>query len=156
MLKNTRVISIGIVVSFLAVMLINFLYHCQLMGDTYMAHQALFRDKTTAGTLYPIHVLATFMLVSISTLIFAKGYENKGYLEGFRFGLLIAFILCSQTLVGYVYSPIPDVFLRIWLVGDLIQGVVVGLSLALAFGLKLDEKAPKKSKPTKAKKSKKK
>jgi hypothetical protein len=89
--------------------------------------------------------------------MFAKGYEKKGYMEGLRFGLLIAIILCSQTLIGYVYSPIPTMFLRIWLVGNVLQGVVIGLSLAMVFGMKLDEASnAKKAKPAKAKKSKKK
>jgi len=157
MLKNTRIISIGIVVSFLAVMLANFLYHCQLMGNVYEANMSLFRDAASTKGLYPLHILATFMLVSISALMFAKGYEKKGYMEGLRFGLLIAIILCSQTLVGYVYSPIPTTFLRIWLVGNILQGVVIGLSLAMVFGMKLDEASnAKKAKPAKAKKSKKK
>jgi len=157
MLKNTRVISIGIVASFLAVMLVNFLYHCQLMGGVYQANMSLFRDTETAKDYYPISMLATFLLVSMSTLIFTKGYEKKGYLEGFRFGLLIAFILCSQTLLGFAYSPIYSNFIDIWLIGNLLEGVVIGLTLAAVFAMKLDdEKAPKKTKPAKAKKNKKK
>ena len=87
-------------------------------------------------------------MVSIAGIIFSRGYENKGLMEGFRFGLLVGLLLASQVFVAFVWSPIPQEIFNGWVVGHLLEGVIIGLSLAMVFGMNLgDEKLAKK--PTK-------
>ncbi|MDH3590080.1 MAG: hypothetical protein OEQ74_11825, partial [Gammaproteobacteria bacterium] len=50
-------------------------------------------------------VVSCFLQGFALAFIFVKGYENKGIVEGLRFGLLVAWFVASLYLLFYALQP---------------------------------------------------
>ncbi len=149
---NHRRLAVAIVTAFIFDIFFNIVYHCHFAMDAYTNTAELWRDPVEMQSLMGYHYLGHLILVSIAGVIFSRGYENKGWPEGLRFGLLLGLVLASQTIVGFTYLPIPNFIMSIWLLGNLLEGVVIGLCLALAYTFKLNDAKPAKKAPAKKKK----
>lgn len=68
------------------------------------------------------------------TFFFAKGYENRGLMEGVRFGIYIGlFFNMVVTYQQYVFYPIPyKMVLPSFLLG-LVQVIILGIIAALLY-----------------------
>ena len=154
MVKDTSKLATAIVFAFIADYVFNIVYHGNLMMADYAATSILWRSDEEMGSLYGICLAAHLIMISVIGLIFAKGYEGKGYIEGFRFGLLIGLLLSALNMVSFVHMPIPANILQGWVFGSLLEGQVIGLSLALIYGL--NSKAKPAAKPATKKTTKKK
>ena len=151
---NHRRLAVAIVTAYIADMVFNMLYHGHLVMDAYVQTSELWRSEAEMQSLLGYCYLGHLILVTIGGVIFSRGYEGKGYLEGFRFGLLLGLVMAAQTLVSYTYLPLPNFILSVFLLGNLLEGVVIGVFLSIAYTIKLDAEKP--AKKTKAKAAKKK
>jgi hypothetical protein len=143
---NHRRLAVAIAAAYIADIVFMMFYHCYLLGDTYMSFSGLWRNEQDMQQFSPYIYLGHFILVAIAGVTFSRGYENKGLLEGFRFGLLLGLILASQTIIAFAFLPISSFLFNAWLLGSLLEGSVIGIILASAYTIKLaDEKAPKKA-----------
>ena len=138
---NQRRLAVAIVTAYIADIVFNMVYHGFLTIDSFNSVSDLWRPAGEMQSLMSYCFLGHLILVSIGGVMFARGYENKGNMEGFRFGLLLGLVLASQTIVSFAYLPLPNFILSIFLLGNLLEGVVIGLFLAIAFRINLaDEK----------------
>lgn len=155
---NNRRLATAIVAAFIADIVFYMLFHDSFMMPAYTETLEMWRSEEDILRYSGYRYLGHLILVSIAGIIFARGYEKKDIMEGFRFGLLIGLLMASQTVVAFAYSPIPDFLFTGWLVGNLMEGVIIGLMLAMVYRIKpAGEKAARVSKaPKKKAKSKKK
>jgi hypothetical protein len=122
------------------------LFHGSYLMDEYTATAALWRDEATMEKLTGYCILGHLILVSVLGVIFARGYEGKGYQEGCRFGVLVGLLLAGLNISTFAYLPIPSSLLSGWILGSLVEGQVIGVSLALIYQLKPEAKAKAVSK----------
>lgn len=67
-------------------------------------------------------------------LIFTKGYENRGVMEGFRFGLYIGvFYYFVGSFNQFVTYPIPYSLAWNWTILGVIQTIICGIAVALVY-----------------------
>lgn len=68
------------------------------------------------------------------TLIFSKGYENKGVMEGVRYGFYVGVWLSSGMAYGtYAMIEIPYSLALQWFIYGIIEYMIAGAVLAMVY-----------------------
>ncbi len=79
------------------------------------------------------HVL-TVIEAFFFTLVFSKGYESKGLMEGLRYGFYIGVWLSSGMAYGtYAMIQIPYSLALQWFIYGIIEYMIAGLVLAAVY-----------------------
>jgi hypothetical protein len=75
--------------------------------------------------------------------IFSKGYENKGIMEGVRYGLAVAFMMVLPWAYNtYAYmKDFPYNLTLLWFIMGTVEMVVCGVVLAWIFAMKPKQSA---------------
>lgn len=124
---------IGFIVVFVAMEIMMYLIHGVLMESTYQATQSLWRPDMES-LMWVYHVLAVIGAFFF-TLIFSKGYEGKGVVEGLRYGLYIGIWMASGMAYGtYSMINIPYSMALQWFIYGIVEFVIYGFLLAIVFG----------------------
>jgi hypothetical protein len=131
---NTGRYVIGSIVVFLFFLLANWLFHGVLLTGWYGEAPELIRANYGGGT-HGICMLAGFLILAFGfCFIFLKGYENKGVLEGFRYGLYVGITFCiSASLIHYPVFPFPGKWFAAWVIGYPIQMILAGMIFAAVY-----------------------
>jgi len=73
-----------------------------------------------------IHI-TNFIFSFLFVYIFTKGYENKGIVEGLRFGLIIGLLMNVVGMFNqYAVYPLPFSLAIQWFIYGIIQYVICG------------------------------
>jgi hypothetical protein len=76
------------------------------------------------------------------TLVFSKGFEGKGVMEGVRYGTYIAMMVSLPAAYGmYGSMPIPYSLALKWFLGGWVQFILCGIALTYVFKTKSAEPA---------------
>ncbi|HCV42506.1 MAG TPA: hypothetical protein DGH68_03410 [Bacteroidetes bacterium] len=123
----------GFVVVFVLMEIMMFLIHGMILSSAYQATQALWRpDMMSLMWIY--HVLA-IIGAFFFTLVFSKGYEGKGVMEGVRYGLYIGIWMSAGMAYGsYAMINIPYSLALQWFLYGMIEYIVYGVALAMVYG----------------------
>ncbi len=123
----------GFVVVFVAMEVLMFIIHGVLLESAYQATKEVWRpDMMSLMWIY--HVLAVIGAFFF-TLIFSKGYEGKGVMEGVRYGLYVGIWMSSGMAYGsYSMINIPYSLALQWFCYGLIEYIIYGILLAMVFG----------------------
>lgn len=79
-------------------------------------------------------IIASCLLQGLAlAFIFVKGYQAKGIMEGFRFGLLIAWFIIAIYFLHYALSPMEPVALVTGMIADGLMYVIAGVILAALY-----------------------
>lgn len=125
--------AIATAAAFVAIFAFNWVYHGHFLKPLYEATAALWRTHSEMESLMGLCILRQFVEAGIIVFIFKQNYENKGLMEGFRFGLLIGLLLGIQKIGAYVFMPIPSNLAIAWFAGEVIKGILVGIVLAITY-----------------------
>lgn len=126
---------------FVALQILDYLIHGVILMPTYESLKHIFRPDM--GTKTWIFVLVGLIWSVLFTLIFVKGYEARGWLEGVRFGLLIGLFWAIPMAYGsYAMYPIPYSLALQWFLYGLAETILVGIVVALVYGRLAGPSAP--------------
>jgi hypothetical protein len=126
-----------LLLGFIAVLVVfevvSFVVNGVMLMSAYEATKSLWRPDMMSllWVFHVIMVIGAFFFV----LVFSKGYEGKGIMEGIRYGLYIGIWMG----VGYAYGTygmiaIPYSMALIWFVTTVIQYMLAGIVVAVIFG----------------------
>ncbi len=141
---NRKKLVITVIVVFVLLELTNFLIHNVLLLDTYMMeeHKTTFRTPEEFGSLMWISFLMDLVWSFFFVFFFVKGYEDKGIMEGVRFGIYIGlFYSMIMAYKSYVFAPIVYSLAFQWFIYGLIQCVILGIVTALVYKPKTEPAA---------------
>jgi hypothetical protein len=135
---------IGVVVVFVLWSLTNFIVHDVILGSAWKADQVMKVMRPDMQDKMWIFYVTTAIMSMFFTLIFSKGYEGKGVLEGVRFGLYTGFLLATPMAYdSYAMYPLPYPLILQWFLYGMVQYIILGMAVALVFGKK-EVSAPSK------------
>jgi hypothetical protein len=103
-----------------------------LLKDLYTANAAAFRPEAAMMANMPLGLAASLVGYFAFAYMYAKGYEGtQGTVEGVRFGVLVAVLLCGFALAWqYVLLPISATLAAAWIVDAVAEfalyGAIVG------------------------------
>jgi len=126
-------------ISFIAVLVffevMSFLVDGLLLGSTYASLQQIWRpDMMSLMWIYHvIAVIGSFFFV----LVFSRGYEGKGIMEGIRYGFYMGVWMGVSYAYGtYAMIAIPYSLAITWFFSTLVQYILAGVIAAAIFGKK--------------------
>jgi hypothetical protein len=128
-------VIIGSIVVFVILEVLDILIHGVILMSTYAAIQNVWRPDMMQKMwiLHIVKIVVSFFFA----LIFSKGYEGKGIIEGVRYGLYIGLMLGIGMAYGtYAMIAIPYWLALQWFVYAVIEYIAAGIGVALVFGKK--------------------
>ena len=135
----SKKLLIGFVLVYVVFTALDMVVNTMLLAPGYESVSHLFRPEEERQ-LWVIFVAYIF-LAFFFTLIFSKGYEGKGVLEGVRYGFYVGMMaMLPFNYVSYAVMPIPySLAFQGFLYGT-VELIICGIILALVYGKK--EAAP--------------
>ncbi|MBP9674996.1 MAG: hypothetical protein KBD63_07865 [Bacteriovoracaceae bacterium] len=124
-------------IAFVSVWALTFLcewiLHGKILGQAYLETASLWRTEADMQSYFPFLTLAQALGAGVFCYIFKKGFENKGVMEGVRFGLVIGFFYSSMNLITYAVQPMPSSIVIMWTVGSFIESILAGILLSFIY-----------------------
>lgn len=128
---------IGFVAVFVTIAVLDFIVNMVLLSSTYQdeSMKQLWRSQAEMKVwlFYVVYLFVAFFF----SLIFSKGYEGKGIMEGMRYGFYVGMMMAVPMAYGsYAAMPITYALAFQWFIYGLIEYVIAGIVLALVWGKK--------------------
>ncbi len=101
--------------------------HGWYMAGAYQETANLWRDEMGMKATMSWMLWGQFMAAMMLSFIFTKGYENKGWAEGARYGFLIGLFMTSHCFMQYAVTPMPSSILWSWVWTGLLQSTLAGV-----------------------------
>ncbi len=135
MLKNVNIKSlcITVVAVFVFIFMTDFLIHGCILKGAYHESASLWRPESEGHSYMIWLILAQLINAKYLSILFAKGYEGKGVIEGIRFGILVAPLMVATSFVWYAVTPLPMSLMWAWVILGYIQGVGASVVAALVY-----------------------
>jgi len=117
---------------FISFQILDYIVHTIILAGAYSALTDVWRQDMASLT-WMMPVLSLIFSFFI-TYIFIKGYEDRGILEGIRFGIII-FIVTQGLGVFYEYAvyPLPFSIIAQWFLYGLVEFIIAGCLLSLIY-----------------------
>lgn len=126
--KRFLLASIAVFVVFSA---LNMVIHGPILSASYEATMDIWRPDMM--DLMWIMYITTALFSLLFVFIFIKGYENKGLMEGLRYGLLIGLIMSVMGFNQYPIYPVPFMMALQWFIYGTIQITLCGMAASLVY-----------------------
>ena len=113
---------------------LGFLIHGILLDSSYQAQAAVFRPKAEMDSMFWIMFVNSAIYLWVFCYVFTKGYENKGFMEGVRYGALMGLLISVMGAYdAYVVYPLPYSLALKWFVSGMVTWTVLGVVMALVY-----------------------
>jgi hypothetical protein len=129
----TKKLWLGIVAVFVVLSVCETIVNLLLLSSAYQATAALWRPmaEMKVWLFYVVYLFIAFFF----TLIFSKGYEGKGIVEGLRYGFYVGMMMAVPAAYGmYGAMPIPYSMALQWFLYGLVEYLLCGMVVALVYG----------------------
>ncbi len=140
---DTKKFLIAFVVVYVVNMLLNLVIHGSILESYYTTapmSDIMRPEEEMQGKMW-IHFVTGLFFSFFFVFIFTKGYENKGIMEGARYGLYIGLLMALPAAYdSYAVYPIPYGYAFQWFLYGMIQTIILGVVAALLY-------KPKAAKP---------
>ena len=129
---NMKNMSIGTIIVFIVFQALDFLIHGIILEKTYQSLAHIWRPEMMS--MMWIMYCVSFCISILFVYIFIKGYENKGWIEGLRYGIILGlFMNIAGAFNTYVIYPIPfDLALK-WFIYGVLEFVLAGIILSIVY-----------------------
>lgn len=127
---------LAFVVVFVVLEITNYIVHMGILSDTYTSEgvKEIFRTEEEMQGKMWIAWLMDLVWSFFFVFLFAKGYENRGIMEGVRFGVYIGlFYMLVLSYQAFAFHPIPYSLALQWFIYGLIQCIILGIAAALIY-----------------------
>jgi hypothetical protein len=133
---NTKKFLLAFIVVFILLEATGYLIHEVILASTY-------RDEMISAAFRPeAEMMSNMWIIWLTDLIwsfffvffFVKGYENKGIMEGLRFGFYIGiFVSLVFSYQMYALIPVPYSLAFQWFIYGMIQCLILGVVASLIY-----------------------
>ncbi len=129
---NTKKYLIGSLLSFVAVFIFDWVFHGMILKPAYEATSELWRAEEDC--IFWAMMLGQLMLPFVFNYIYI-GWSKRGCKnEGLLFGLLIGLLFVPTNLIFYAVQPLPFSMILYWMVGGILQCMMLGFIIAKVHG----------------------
>lgn len=93
----------------------------------------IWRSYTDMQAFIPFNLTLQIIFAVWLAFIFTQFFKNGGWKAGLKFGFYIGVLSALQACGAYFYLPISSTLAAYWFISMLIEGVLGGLILGLAY-----------------------
>ncbi len=115
---------------FLFIFTYEWIFHSVVLKEVYQQTANLWRPESDMKFYFIWLTLGQFLFSMIFSLFFLRGYENKGLMEGVKYGAMMGVFFCAPNLIWYAVQPLPGSLVAQWCLGGLIEITLAGAILA--------------------------
>ena len=133
---NVKRFWIAFVVVLVLLFITDWIVHGGILMSTYESEgvKEAFRSaeemQSNMWIMWVLYLVWSFFFV----FIFVKGYENKGIIEGLKYGIYIGLFYSLVSAYGsYAVYPIPYSLAFQWFIFGLVQAVIFGIAVAAIY-----------------------
>ncbi|MCX8010527.1 MAG: hypothetical protein N3A61_05195 [Ignavibacteria bacterium] len=133
---NTKRFIIALVVVFVVLEILGYLIYNLILASQYQAEElkSVFRSMEDMSSKMWVMWVTDLIWSFFFVFLFAKGYENRGIMEGVRFGFYIGiFWGMVSAYQSYVICPLPYSLIFQWFIYSLIMMIILGVLTALIY-----------------------
>jgi hypothetical protein len=131
---NTKRLLMSFVATYIVYNILGYLIHQVWLADTYQSLAAVWRPEAEMMAKMWVFYVTSAFFCFFFCYIFARGYENRGIGEGFRFGVIITlFYTVPVAYDSYVIYPIPYSLVLQWLFSGLVISIILGIVAAMVY-----------------------
>lgn len=130
---NTKRFVLAVVAVYVVLAAFGITFYENVFAAQFAPFEAFMRPQAEMVNMMAWSLLGHLAQVIVFCFIFLKGYENKGVMEGVRYGVLIGLYMVSLDVVWYSALPLPLSTLIFWAVLDFIMMVIAGAVLAAIY-----------------------
>lgn len=133
---NTKRFILAFIVIFVLLEIFSYLVHSVILSSTYMSEgiKQIFRPMDQMNSYMWVIWVTDLIWSYLFVFFFVKGYENKGILEGLRYGfymgIFFAFVSSYQSFAIY---PLPYALTLQWFIYGLVEMLILGFMAALLY-----------------------
>jgi hypothetical protein len=130
---------LGVVVVFVGMAIFSFIIHGVLLSSAYQTepYRSIMRPESEMMGMMWIHYAVYIIQALFFTLIFLKGYEGKGIIEGVKYGIYMGLLMATpMAYASYAMYPMPYSLAFQWFIYGIIEYVILGVLLAVVAGKK--------------------
>ncbi|WP_138379252.1 hypothetical protein [Luteithermobacter gelatinilyticus] len=104
-----------------------------LLGDMTSSFKALHRPEEALAEYQIWMYLAYLLQTVVFCYIFTLNYENKGWMEGLRYGLLIGLFMSFEVMAWYGMMPIAGMDTVVTMIMTVVIYMGGGIATALVY-----------------------
>lgn len=133
---NWKRLLMAFLLVLVAQVVLDFIFHTLILGGYYSAFSlsGLFRPESEMASYFWVRLITYLVFCFFFVLIFVKGYEYRGLIEGIRYGICMAiFIGFVMSFNMFVWFGIPYWLAWVWIVIDLVEFIIMGIIAALVY-----------------------
>jgi hypothetical protein len=130
---------LGVVVVFMGMTILSIIIHGVLLSSAYQTepYRSIMRPQAEMMGMMWIYYVVYLIQALFFTLIFLKGYEGKGIIEGVRYGIYMGLLMATpMAYASYAMYPMPYSLAFQWFVYGFVEYVILGVLLAAVVGKK--------------------
>ncbi|MBD3223779.1 MAG: hypothetical protein GF313_03570 [Caldithrix sp.] len=129
---NWKRILMATIIVYIVYEVINFIVHGVILSGAYQTMADTWR--TDMQSKMWVMYIGDIIFALFFVVIFAKGYEGKGLMEGIRYGLLMSgFVIIPGMLAQYSVYEVTFVLTLQWIVFGFIKLIIIGMITALIY-----------------------
>jgi len=126
-------VLIGAVVVFVVLEVLDFLIHGVILASSYSATPDIWRPDMM-DVKWILHIVK-IVIAFFFALIFSKGYEGKGVVEGIRYGLYVGIMMGVGMAYGtYTMIAISSALAFQWFLFSVFEYIIAGIGVAMVYG----------------------
>src|SRR5262249_26586232 len=125
---NWKRFLIAFIAVWIFIFIYGFVFHGMIMHSTYQQIPGLLRPDAEFKANFLLLVRGQGVIAFFFTLIFVRGSRSRGCTAGgFRYVLLLGFLLCGADLIRYAVEPLTTTILIAWCIGVIVLFGIAGL-----------------------------
>ena len=136
---NTKRFIIAFVVVFVVLEVTNYIIYMGILHSAFSSdiYRNIFRPEEEMNGMMWISLLMDLVWSYFFAFFFVKGYENKGWMEGLRFGVYMGiFYMLVISVQFYVMLPIEFGLVLQMFIYSFIQVLILGVVTSLIYRAK--------------------
>ena len=133
---NTKKFLTAFGVVYILLEITNYLIHGVLMTSSYEqeAVRKIFRPMEEMQSKMWIMWVSDLVWSFFFVFIFVRGYQNKGLMEGVRYGFYISlFVSFTYAYGSYAMYPLPYSLIFQWFIIGIVQCILLGIVTSLIY-----------------------
>lgn len=130
---NKKRYWLATLVVFIFIFFYDWIFHGVVLRDLYMATASLWRTHEVMQMFFGWIIAGQLLLSIMFCWIFTKGYQQRGLLEGVRYGLYIGILMSAPEMIRYAVQPISLTLLWSWIGGGILEFIIAGIITAAIY-----------------------
>jgi hypothetical protein len=131
---NPKRLILAIVAVLVGLFATNYVIHEVWLKNVYQATASLWRTEAEMQKYFPWLLLGQIIWTIAFVTLWAQGFAARGCMRcACLFGLFMGLFNQANTLVTYAVSPLPSDLAVKWFVAGMVQGVLMGVLVALVY-----------------------